>query len=772
MTTRRLAICGFSLALALVGANAAQVAAQDPFGAAEPMPAAPRGAADDKETKPVGPPPTDDIVILSIRESNPTTPEQLLSAVKSLMDYGAFDEGRRYLAQLIASKPTAGQLAAAQRRFGTAFFLRLAAEKRLAPEAALVSETVMRSARLLYDSPERLQTMATQAVSADAGQRQDAISELQNAGVNAVAPLVAILADAKQPKQQAFARDALVALGEVAVPPLLGVLEATDEELRVQAIAVLTRLRTPRVIVHLLRPAHDPDEQPRVQAIAREALQRLNGKVPSKQDAEALLFKAASDYFAGVSPTPPDQDGLVTMWRWDSKNKVSAPHHYPANVNAILLPEIRGIDGLTKTIESVPASSIMAALLARDLHALFPNSVAYRQLFLATHLEAGQLMSGLGTALPRGPGTVHALVSQMEPAAIEDAMLWAIKNDHAPAAIAAAQVLGDLGDPTILLSRSGAPRGLAVALRHPNRRLRFAAVDAILKLNSTSPFPGSSFVPETLGYFAGTVGTRRALVADPRIDAARTFGGLLSAAGYDVDVAVTGKEAVKLALEQPDYEVVFLGDGVDHPDLNHAWQQLRKDPRTAHLLVAMLAREENLLALLEKAETDELARAMPFIYSREMLDFQLGQLYRRAGATFVPFAERQQQAVVALDHLARLANDGATAKHFDLLRQEEPVIRALNTPGLTVHAAPVLGGLATPGAQAALIDIASNPSFDLIDRQAAAKAFQAAVARRGVLLTTRAIGTQYDRYNASEGLDAETQQVFSSLLDVIEARSK
>ena len=89
-----------------------------------------------------------------------------------------------------------------------------------------------------------------------------------------------------------------------------------------------------------------------------------------------------------------------------------------------------------------------------------------------------------------------------------------------------------------------------------------------------------------------------------------------------------------------------------------------------------------------------------------------------------------------------------------------------------VDAAPVLGGLATPGAQAALVDVASNPSFDLIDRQAAAKAFAAAVARRGVLLTTRAIGTQYDRYNASEGLDAETQQVFGSVLDVIEARNK
>jgi hypothetical protein len=55
------------------------------------------------------------------------------------------------------------------------------------------------------------------------------------------------------------------------------------------------------------------------------------------------------------------------------------------------------------------------------------------------------------------------------------------------------------------------------------------------------------------------------------------------------------------------------------------------------------------------------------------------------------------------------------------------------------------------------------------DRQAAAAAFAQAVTSRGLFLTQQQIATQFDRYNASERLDAETQAVLGSLLDAIEA---
>ncbi|HTN74152.1 MAG TPA: hypothetical protein VL096_02855, partial [Pirellulaceae bacterium] len=150
--------------------------------------------------------------------------------------------------------------------------------------------------------------------------------------------------------------------------------------------------------------------------------------------------------------------------------------------------------------------------------------------------------------------------------------------------------------------------------------------------------------------------------------------------------------------------------------------------------------------------------------------FQLQQLFTKAGVKFVPHAERQRQAVASLQHLGTLSNDVELAKTYDLLRQEKPLVRALLSSPLTVHAAPALSGIATHTAQRALVDVASDTNFDVTDRQAARKAFAAAVARRGLLLTTSEIRQQYDLYNASETLDADTQQLLAGVLDIIEQK--
>lgn len=764
------------LALTLGGVvGGAALLAQDPFGggneAAAPMaPAAPAAGKKNDKKQPSGPPVTQDVVILALRESNPTTPEQLTSAAQKMMDYGAHDEARRYLAQLIAAKPDVGQLAGLQRTFGSSLFFQFSANKKLAPEGAKVASAVLQAAATYHNDPARLRTLAKQASGRDAVPRDEAIVELKNAGSLSVAPLVEVLANANLPEAQAHARDALVALGKDAVEPLIGVLESSDANLKVQAIAVLTRLNASRVIPYLLRPLYDAQESPKVQAMAGQALKRLMGSVPSKHDVEEFLLRKTTDYLNGSFPLQPDADNIVTLWRWDAMANASVPRYYPATLSKVMSFELRTPEGQTRQIEEAPASAVMAALMARDLYTLFPDTPHYRRLFLVTHLEAGKLLSGLGQPLPSGANTVQALASRVGADAIEDVLTWSMKNDHVPAAIAAAEVLGNIGDANLLTARGDEPRPLALALRHPDRRLRFAAVDAILKLNPATSFAGASFVPETLGFLAGTVGSKRVLIVDPRTEQAGTLGGLFEQLGYEVDLASTGKQGIALALKQPDYEMVLLGDGVDGPDLNSTWQQLRKDPRTANMLVGFLTGDARRLELNERAAEDDLTVAFPWPQSEDMLVFQLKQMFTLAGVKFVPHAERVQQATVALDHLAQLAADPQRGKHYDLLRLEAPVIRAFENSHLTVHAAPVLGGLASPAAQKALVSVASDSNYDATDRQAAAKAFAAAVARRGLLLTTKDIRHQYDLYNASENLDAGIQQVLATVLDVIEKK--
>ena len=84
----------------------------------------------------------------------------------------------------------------------------------------------------------------------------------------------------------------------------------------------------------------------------------------------------------------------------------------------------------------------------------------------------------------------------------------------------------------------------------------------------------------------------------------------------------------------------------------------------------------------------------------------------------------------------------------------------------------MLGNLGTPQGQLALVDLASEHNRPLAQRQAAAAAFLVAVKRRGVLLTTRNVDRQYDRYNQSARLDKATQQLLGSILDAMEQSSR
>ena len=74
--------------------------------------------------------------------------------------------------------------------------------------------------------------------------------------------------------------------------------------------------------------------------------------------------------------------------------------------------------------------------------------------------------------------------------------------------------------------------------------------------------------------------------------------------------------------------------------------------------------------------------------------------------------------------------------------------------------------------QLALVNVASQNTRDIAQRQEAAAAFDVAVQRRGLMLTKSQIRRQYDRYNASANSDRATQKVLGAILDSIEAPTR
>jgi hypothetical protein len=479
-------------------------------------------------------------------------------------------------------------------------------------------------------------------------------------------------------------------------------------------------------------------------AAERTLVQLLNGK-PTQQAAQRYLYRESLEYFAGRSMGRPDHEDLVRIWRWDPASQQVVSARLPAK----------------------DASVQRAGSLADELARLAPENTDYRKLQAAAQLQAAKAADPR-QPLPRGEGTPFQLAARLGAPALEDVLRLAMDRGHAAAAVAALEILGEIGGVDLLMRPDGQPGVVCQALRSPDRRVRFAALQAVLRMDPRERFPGASFVSESLAFFTNHSGSRRVLVAHPRIELAQTLAGTLLDAGYEADTVVLGNQAIQAAARNSDYEFLLISDAIDRPPVHELLQQLRREPRTTHLPLAVLAREGNLERMEELTAGDSLALSFPAPYEPSAMAFLVGRLRERAGAGFADVDERLEQAMTALEAMAVLAERPEIYGFYDLLAQQNAVDRAAASPPLTHRALRVLGLFATPSAQRTLVAVASQNGRPLADRQAAAAAFEVAVQRRGLLLTHDEILSQYDRYNASATLDRGTQQVLGAILDSIE----
>jgi CheY-like chemotaxis protein len=338
------------------------------------------------------------------------------------------------------------------------------------------------------------------------------------------------------------------------------------------------------------------------------------------------------------------------------------------------------------------------------------------------------------------------------------------------AAIAAVELLGSVGNQEFLLASGGQPSPLAKTLSHKNPRLRFAAASAIMKWNPTAAYAGSSLFLKTLALWAGTTGLEHVLVIEPNATLAESLAGSMSKIGFRADASFTAQRFLSQAVSRPDYAFAVVTGSVNTPDALEVVQRLRRDPRSASLPVALVGNKEQIERLKAYAETDPLTKAFPLSVSADALQFIKEEMAELEGRDYLSQEIKIQHAGEALNGLLAIARNKAAYPFYDLLQHEDMFTRAVYHPALSAQAVELLGWLATPKAQRALVALASETNSPIEIRRAALKAFANAVELRGILLTKREIRHQYDSYNASEILDKETQEVLGGILDIMEAR--
>ena len=713
---------------------------QDKPAAAKPD-ATPNAKSNEKtNAKPVDEPP-ENPAVTALLETKPATPLDCLRTAKVLIEFDREDLARGFLKKALDAGLEPRQLIALGEQVSTATILDFASRPKLQPEGKRLADAVMAAIEARQKDTRRIDGLIRQLQNPSPEKRFEAVVGLQESGDAAINPLVQTLADPARAAEHANVRVALAELGPIIRGPLTAVVEQGDPKLVVQAIAVLGTLKDARIDLCLLTPCWSEKSEPAVREAAAAALRRLTDRVATRDEAVWLLSDAAKGVFERHNLS--ESDAGRQLWQWDAANRQCT----------------------VKVCTPETIARARAARFAADAYTLSPDDPLIRTLYLATMLEAAAHENGLDRLLDaKDPAVVEAKHFGVK--TLEELLHYSMAYDHPAAAAAAARLLGQIGRADELLYQDGNVTLLVAAVQSRHRRLCLAAVEAIVHLQPTKPFAGASYVSHALGFFAASKGARSALVACPYLADVQNIAGMLAVAGYEAEISTSGRELLIQASRSPDCELAIIDVTIGRPEIGTLLQQLRHDPRTAQLRVAVIARSGYFAQAEREAKLDPLSKAFGRPHDQKVFEWQLNQLAGVAPEDFVDFQTRQQQAAVALDLLAEITR--SPSKFYDIRGVQESLLIALYNPKLSEKAAVVLATVNSPDSQRALVEVASRFTLPLGVRQAAARAFRINTEKHGILLTTDEIRRQYRRYNESEKQDNGTQRVLGQILDCLE----
>lgn len=721
---RPLATIGLTLGLAWFAT--APASAQD--AAAEPAPG------------------SDDPRVRALLATNPSSAEDLFRVSMLLVDLKYPQVAKPLVDKLIETTTEEPQLAALGRKVGMLEIYRLAEVKEFQPQAAEFVKRVVDATNKANRDPARLAELIEQLKSPDLGTQAAAVLGLRTGGEAAAQALVDVLADpARKPEHRTIAT-ALAGIGDDGLAPLSEIAAHGDDVQRKLVLDVLGYVENDAAEAPLFTAAFAADVSDEVRKAAEAAVVRRNGALPKPVEAAASLFLEARNTYRKQPPAG-DRDAKAAVWRWDAATKKP--------VSTLVVKRSADLD--------------RAARLAAQAAAISGNDTTAQLLAYAAALESALAAAGDDAATRQTAAQKWADAVKPDAVQLGRVLELSLEEKHYPTAIAAARLLGNAAGARALEAVNGRPSLLVRAVQSADRRLSFAALEEVVRLNPQTPFIGAGAVTDALGYFASSTGLRKALVVDKNAPRGRDVAGIVAALGYQCELATDARSAAAILGKDADYELVLMYRPFIDPVFGQLLPQLRADPRTAQLPVAVYCEPNDVESTRISLGRDPLAAAIYQPRMPETLASQLTELLQAAAGVQPAAAERLSEAKFALSAIGRLL--AAKPRVFNLRPLETALVAAAWHPAVGPQAAAALGSLGSVAAQRTLVDVASAGALPLELRQAAAKAFCESVIRFNILLTKAEILRQYDRYNASESAGRETQQLLGAILDAIEARN-
>lgn len=724
------------------------------------------------------------------------TPVDTLVAVFTLLDLGKQPMAAKLLAPLLQRQLTPAEQANLVTHFGSAKFLQLSrislAEGKIPTNGDSANGSLfegvhqfatncLKAAADRNHDPKRIASLVAQLHDPQAEQRLAARVDLQTTGTTGVVACLQALAildtesttEADHLDQRTHLMTALVDLHPATDAPLLAMLSSCSNSgdrnglLARDLAEVAGHLRIPSAIPWLAKlVACAPDS--RAYPIARQALAEMGISPPTSGAVRSLvLHKMNRLQKVGLAA----EQNPILWWRWSpGKRQLTAHEYSSAQLNTLTLARLSSL--LVSCGNPSPSEQRLALIYALEGLPLNEDS---RQLADDAQTDQGQVPLGEHLANSLRIDSLHLDSLHLDQWSADQwsvTLSEAINRGRLNAAMAVIRILGQLGDKGALASSKGRPAPLVRTLRHPHPELRFTALSTVMELAPEKSFAGSSYLPEALWDFSLGSGAPIALVLSSRAKRRNAWAGQLRELAYETIPVATGREALQVAGQSSRLALILADTQANRPSAREVHYQLRASTQAGHVPMAIVCGSEQLLEFDRLTAKDPLLLIAVRPTEKSHFQEMVVQLQRLANPPFAADTVRLQRAEQALNWLTQLLQlqSSAQGNLFHELRRNGHIAETtLSQPDLAVASLHLLEQLGTADSQLTLLDYASGKNLLLDSRQMAAKRFASSVNQYGILLTTDQIRSQYDRYNASQSEDRETQQVLGELLDVLES---
>ncbi|MGC3971728.1 MAG: hypothetical protein QM775_31610 [Pirellulales bacterium] len=554
--------------------------------------------------------------------------------------------------------------------------------KEFQPQAAEFVKRVVAATNKANRDPARLAELIEQLKTPDLGTQAAAVVGLRAGGEAAAQALVDVLADPTRQAEHRTVATALAGLGADGLSPLAEIAQHGDAAQRRTVLDVLGYVEDPAAEAPLFSAAFGLGVPAEIRKTAEEALVRRNGKLARPVEAAASLYLDARRTYLR-QPAAAEDKAQGVVWRWDAAAKKP--------VSTVVVKRSADLD--------------RAARLAAEAAVIGGNDATAEILAHAAALESALASVGDDPKARKAAAAQWAAGAKLNLVQLGRILELSLDQRHYPAAVDIIALLGAAAGERAMESAGGRPSLLVRAVQSPDRRVRFAALQEIVRLNPQTPFVGAGAVTDALGYFASSTGLRKALVVDKNAPRGQDVAGIVTSLGYQCATAADARTAAAILAADADYELVLMYRPFIDPVFGQLLPQLRADSRTAQLPAAVYCEPNDVEATRVTLMKYPYTASVYQPRAPESLNSQLAELQQSTALVQPTAAERLQQSQFAVSAIGRLLE--SKSRVFQLRSFEPALVAAAWHPAIGSQAVGTLGALGSVNAQRTLADVAS-----------------------------------------------------------------